>query len=383
MSGTVKIGVVGCGNISTAYLENARMFAGFRITACADLNESATRRTADRFGLRPLGVPELLAHPSIDVVLNLTVPAAHFEISSGALGQGKHVFTEKPLTSALEDGRKLVSLAKDRDLSIGCAPDTFLGAAGRRARAIIDAGDIGTPILGTAVMMSSGPDVWHPDPAFYFQEGAGPVLDMAPYYLTMLVQLLGPVAEVGAMSRIGATERTIRGAGRKRGQTFPVQTPTSSAALLRFRDGAIVNMVMSFDVSRHSAAPIEIHGTRGSLSLPDPDTFGGPVRLARAGEGWSEIATDQDIFGRLNYPSPLDPDGPIDRANYRGVGLADFADAIGSGRSPRASGNLALHVLEVMQRIVAPIGTDRFNRIDSTVEPPEPLSEDEARSYVT
>ena len=374
---TLRIGVVGCGNISVAYMRNAALFGGVRITACADLNPAAATRRADEFGLRALEVDALITDPAIDLVLNLTVPAAHFDISMQALTAGKHVFTEKPLATTVSAGRDLVTMAVARGLALGSAPDTFLGAAGRHARRLMERGAIGTPVTGTAFMMGRGMEHWHPDPAFYYQTGAGPVMDMGPYYLTMLVNLLGPVRRVQAVATSGQAERLITAPGPKSGTRFTVGTPTSVLSLLEFECGATVTFGASWDVFRHSNHPIELHGTSGSLRLPDPDTFGGIVALSDQGGPWAETDTATLPYGAANWPV----DAP-DRANYRMLGLADLARAVTEGRAPRASGDLALHVLEVMDAILRAGETGMAQVIPGTAAQPRELREDEAISLL-
>jgi predicted dehydrogenase len=222
-------------------------------------------------------VDALLADPEVDLVLNLTIPAVHFDVTMSALSAGKHVFTEKPLATSAAEGRKLVAEAGGRGLLLGSAPDTFLGAAGRRARGLMDAGAIGRPVSGTAFMFGRGMEHWHPNPQFYYQPGGGPMFDMGPYYLTMLVNLLGPVKSVMAMATKGQEERLITADGPFKNTTFKVGTPTNVLSLLEFQSGATVNFGASWDVFRHSNHPIELHGTEGSLRLPDPDTFGGTL----------------------------------------------------------------------------------------------------------
>ncbi|MCX5568602.1 Gfo/Idh/MocA family protein [Kaistia nematophila] len=341
------IGVIGCGNIASTYLRNAALFPGVELRACADMQPEAAQRRAREFGIQALGVDALFAADDIDLVLNLTVPNAHFDISMAALSAGKHVFTEKPLAATAAEGRKLVAEAKQRNLAIGSAPDTFLGAAGRLARRLMDEGAIGRVVAGTAFMMGRGMEHWHPAPQFYYQPGGGPVLDMGPYYVTMLVNLLGPAKRVMALSTIGQAERLITAPGPNHGTAFPVGTPTTIMALIEFVSGASVTLGMSWDVFRHGNHPIELHGTEGSLRLPDPDTFGGTVALSRLGEAWEELSTAETLNGRINWPY----DAP-DRANYRMLGVADLARSLDGGTPARASGDLALHVLEVLEGIL-------------------------------
>lgn len=373
----LRIGVVGCGNISLAYMRNAPLFRNVEITACADLNGEAATRRAGEFGLRATDVDSLLEDKEVDLVLNLTIPAAHFDISMRALSAGKHVFTEKPLGVNAEEGRKLVEAAATRGLAIGSAPDTFLGAAGRHARRLMESGVIGKPVTGTAFMMGRGMEHWHPDPSFYYQPGAGPVMDMGPYYLTMMVNLLGPVRRVQAVATSGQQERVITADGPKKGTAFKVGTPTSVLSLLEFACGTTITFGASWDVFRHSNHPIELHGTEGSLRLPDPDNFGGVIALSRQGAPWEETDTASALFGAVNWPVAAP-----DRANYRMLGLADLARSIVEGRAPRASGNLALHVLEVMEAILRAGETGVGQDIAGRTEQPKELREDEARSLL-
>ena len=341
------IGVIGCGNISMTYLRNAALFPGVELRACADLSADLAQQRAAEYGIRVEPVEALLAAEDVDLVLNLTVPNAHYGVSMAALTAGKHVFTEKPLAASVKEGRALVAEARRRHLALGSAPDTFLGAAGRLARRLMDEGVIGRPVAGTAFMMGRGMEHWHPNPQFYYQPGGGPVLDMGPYYLTMLVNLLGPVRQVMAMSSIGSPERVITAPGPNSGASFAVGTPTTVMALLEFVGGATVTLGMSWDVFRHGNYPIELHGTLGSMRLPDPDTFGGTISVSSSGGDWEETATDDLLHGQLNWPYAAP-----DRANYRMLGVADMARAIATGVEPRASGDLALHVLEIMEAIL-------------------------------
>jgi predicted dehydrogenase len=358
-------------------MRNSALFRGVEITACADINANAAAHRASEFGLRPMEVDALIAAPDIDLVLNLTVPAAHYDVSLQALSAGKHVFTEKPLAVTAEEGRRLVAEAASRGLALGSAPDTFLGSAGRQARRLMEAGAIGTPVTGTAFMMGRGMEHWHPDPSFYYQAGAGPVMDMGPYYLTMMVNLLGPVRRVQAIATSGQSERLITAEGPRSGILFKVGTPTSVLSLLEFHGGAITTFGASWDVFRHSNHPIELHGTKGSLRLPDPDNFGGIVGLSDLGKDWNSVDTSTRPFGQPNWPV----DAP-DRANYRMLGLADLARSLIEGRRPRASGDLALHVLEIMEAILLAGETGLAQVIADRIAQPKELSEDEAEGLL-
>jgi predicted dehydrogenase len=366
------IGVIGCGNISMTYLRNAALFRGLELRACADISVETAKMRAEEYGIRAHSVDGLLADKNIDLVLNLTVPNAHFDITMAALEAGKHVFTEKPLATTAAQGRILMEEARRRKLALGSAPDTFLGAAGRTARRLMDEGAIGRPITGTAFMMTRGMEHWHPNPQFYYQPGGGPVLDMGPYYLTMLVNLLGPARQVMAMSSVGVGERLITAPGPNHGTTFSVSTPTTITALVEFARGTIVTVGMSWDVFRHSNQPIELHGSQASLRMPDPDTFGGSVAISHGGEPWREIETGAMTYGAINWPF----DAP-DRANYRMLGVADLVKGLATGHKARASGDLALHVLEIMEGILQAARTGKAVMIPQGAQP-EALSEEQA-----
>lgn len=354
----VAIGVIGCGVISAAYLKAARHFPILDIRALADARPEAAKARASEFGLEARSVEALLADPRIEIVLNLTVPKAHVEVGLRALDAGKHVYSEKPLGIAFEEGRRLVEAAESKRLRVGCAPDTFLGGSHQTCRDLVDAGEIGTPIGGTAFFLCPGHESWHANPDFYYQAGGGPMLDMGPYYITDLVNLLGPVKRVSAMTSTPRANRTITSQPRA-GETIPVEVPTHVAGLLEFHSGAIVQIAMSFDVVSHHHPPLEIYGTAGTLSVPDPNWFGGEIGISTGRNAWREAETRR----------------PYADDNYRSIGLADMAHAIRAGRPHRASGALALHVLEVMEafdRAVADGGID----ISTRPERPAPIADD-------
>lgn len=371
------IGVIGCGNIATVYMRNAALFGNVRLVACADLSPEVATRRAEEHGIRAQAVDELLANPEVELVLNLTVPSVHFDVTMSALSAGKDVFTEKPLATSRQDGQRLVAESEARGLLLGSAPDTFLGAAGRRARILMDAGAIGRTVTGTAFMMGRGMEHWHPNPQFYYQAGGGPVFDMGPYYLTMLVNLLGPIVRVVAMANRGQDERLITAEGPYKNTTFKVGTPTNVMSLLEFRNGAVVTFGASWDVFRHSNHPIELHGTEGSLRLPDPDTFGGTVSLSERGAEWVGFKSECELYGAHNWPS-----SKPDRANYRMLGVADLVRARQMGGTPRASGDLALHVLEVMEAILRSREEGGPVVLDHEVVQPALLTDAEARALL-
>src|SRR5918997_6621164 len=368
---SLNVGIIGCGNISGIYLQNIPAYRGITLRACADMRLEAAQAQASRFGIEARSVDQLLASDDIQLVVNLTVPSAHFGASLAALSAGKHVFSEKPLAVDFEQGRRLVDEAEARGLHLGCAPDTFLGAGGRLARNLVDDGKIGHILSGTAFLMSHGMEHWHPDPEFFFKPGGGPILDMAPYYLSALINLAGPVKRVVAMSSIGFPERTITTeSSPRKGERIRVETPTHVMALLEFASGAQVVFSMSWDVWKHGHPAIELYGTEGSLRVPDPNFFGGSVEITERGGEWRTLDADALPLGAANWRSPnWAPEAPS-RANYRALGLADLASAVLHGTPHRATGRLALHVLEVMHSILEGASTGQPRAITTSLERP-------------
>jgi predicted dehydrogenase len=356
MSTAIRVGIVGAGFISAAYLKAARNFPDLEIVACADAQRSNAEKRAEEFGLRVQGVDELLQDDSVDLILNLTTPQSHFRISSQALKAGKHVYSEKPLALSRHEAATLSQTARGHHVRLGCAPDTFLGGGQQTARKLIDDGAIGKPLGGTAFVLSAGPESWHPSPEFYYQTGGGPVFDMGPYYITALVNLLGPVTRVTSIAR-KSFEHRIFGAGPRKGEKFAVEILTHFNALMEFEQGAIISFHASFDVQGHSHLPIEIYGTEGSLQIPDPNFFGGPVRLLEKGGRWVDMPLTHG-FG----------DG-----NYRILGVADMGSALRTNRPHRASDEIALHTVEVMEAIVSGGESGRPVAIDSHCERPRAL----------
>ncbi len=354
----VRVGIIGCGNISQAYFNGAKLFEVLEVVSCADINPEVAWAKASENGCTAQTVDELLANPDVDLVINLTIPAVHAEVSLAALQAGKHVHCEKPLAVHLDDAKKVLEVAAEKGLLVGCAPDTFLGAGLQTARKMVDDGWIGTVFSGSAYLMSRGPESWHPNPAFFYEVGGGPMFDMGPYYITALVHLLGPVKEICGVTTRGFEER-IATCKEQFGKMLPVSVPTHSSGTLVFHSGAVVTVTISFDVYKHGHSPIELYGSEGSLKVPDPNTFDGPLEIWTPTTGeWRNQA--------LSHPY---------RENSRSIGAADMAYAILSGgtRQHRSSGALAYHALEVMHAFEKSSTLKKHVTIESKPLQPAPL----------
>jgi len=353
----INVGIIGCGNVSSQYLNAARFFQAFQIAALADLDLGRAQARAAEYGVgKALTVDDLLADPEVELVINLTIPSAHAAVSRQVLEAGRSVYSEKPLGTVREDAKPILDTAEAKGLRVGCAPDTFLGAGLQTSRKLIDDGWIGEPVGATAFMLNRGMEMWHPDPAFFYQPGAGPLFDIGPYYVTALVNLLGPVHKVAGTAKTTFPERLITSQPLF-GTRIPVGTPTHISGLLSFESGTVSTLMTSFDVWASELPRIEIYGTEGTLSVPDPNTFGGPVRIRRAGA--SEWTTLPLTHGYTE--------------NSRGLGVADMAHALQSGRAHRASGALAYHVLDIMQSILEAAEAERTLVLSSRAERPEAL----------
>ena len=347
------IGVIGCGVISKAYLTAMKQFSNIELRAVADMRSAAADQRAKEFGVPGLRVDQLLKRDDVEIVVNLTVPLAHTDVSLAVLNAGKHVHSEKPLGVNMAEARKVMELAAQKNLRVGCAPDTFLGGGHQTARKLIDDGAIGSPVAGTACFMCPGHERWHPAPGFYYLRGGGPMLDMGPYYITNLVQLLGPIASVMGSATKPRLERLVTSEPLN-GSRIPVEVATHVTGTLEFVSGAVVSITMSFDVPKHKHMPIEIYGLSGSLLAPDPNRFGGEVMLAKTGGEWE-----------LQPHSHGNTEG-----EFRSIGVADMAAAIADNRPHRASGALALHVLEAMEAFQTSSDEGRRVKLETTVERP-------------
>jgi predicted dehydrogenase len=355
VGGPLRVGIVGAGTISGQYSRSIAQLPTLRVTAVCDLQaERAAALAAEHDGARAVALPELLAADDVDAVLVLSLPRSHADLARAALAAGKHVYVEKPLALSVAEGRTVLESAAESGLRVGCAPDTVLGTGVQTARAVLDAGGIGTPHTATAFMTTPGHERWHPDPDFYYQPGGGPLLDMGPYYLTALVHLLGPVVRVSGASTRPLRTRTV-GRGPRAGESFGVTVDSTVSAILEHAGGAVSTVLMSFDTWAARLPRIEVHGTAGSLSVPDPNLFDGPVELF-ADERWVDVGV------RAGY-----------RDAGRGWGIADLATALAEGRPHRASAELALHVVDVMESVQLAAGSRTWVDLATTCELPEPV----------
>jgi predicted dehydrogenase len=351
----VKIGIIGTGNIFGAYVRGSRVFDILELAACADLDRRVAEAKAKEFDVtRVCSVEELLDDPEIQIVVNLTIPKAHAEVSLAIIEAGKHAYSEKPLAITRADGNRILTAAEKRGVLVGCAPDTFFGGGQQTCRKLVDDGWIGEPVAAVAFMTNRGHESWHPNPDFYYQVGGGPMLDMGPYYLTALVNLMGPIKRITGSTRMTFSERIATSEGNV-GRRIPVEVATHVTGTLDFVTGAVGTIITSFDIWAANLPRIEVYGSEGSLSVPDPNIFGGRVSVRRAGASeWSELPlTHSDQVGR-------------------GIGVADMAYAITYGRSHRASGELAYHVLDVIQAFEE--SSESGRHIEMTSHPPRPAA---------
>ncbi len=376
MAKELGVGIIGCGNISTTYFSLAPLFKGLKVLACADINMDAARARAEEYNVKAQTIDELLANDELDVIVNLTIPDAHFPVSKRILEAGKHVYSEKPLVLTLEQGEELRRIAKEKGLAVGCAPDTFLGGAHQLARKFIDDGGIGRITSGSCHVMSPGMEMWHPNPDFFFLPGGGPILDLGPYYIANLINLIGPVKRVGAMTSMASPTRTITSQPRN-GEIIPVKTPTTIQALLEFVSGARITLTASWDVWSHRHANMELYGTEGSLYVPDPNFFGGTVEASGRDKDIKPLENWAHPFGIVNQESPNGS-----RANYRTAGLADMAAALIDGRDARCSLDRTLHGVDVMTSILKSGEEGRFIDLTTTCTQPAALGIEEAQALL-
>jgi len=368
----VRVGVVGCGTISAAYLTNLKASSQVEVVALADVVAERARERAAEYGVaRAVSPEELISDPEVELVVNLTVPNAHAAINLAALRSGKHVYAEKPLATTRKDGQAILDEAAARGLQVGCAPDTFLGSGIQTCLLLMERGELGEPLAAAAFMLNRGPENWHPNPGIFYEPGGGPMLDVGPYYLTALVCLLGPARRVTGMSRILYPERkALRGP--RAGEVFKVSTPTFAVGLIEFENGAQATLTTSFGIWGHDLPNMQIYCSRGILGVPDPNTFAGPVRIRPNEEesSWREVPL---LYSHTASPAPR---------NFRGIGVDEMAHALRHGNPPRASGELAFHVLDIMESIQESHSSGRHIDIKSRCRRPRllPLSESVAEA---
>ena len=373
MNKVFKVGLIGCGHIAETYFRAHKYFNNFKIIKCADILNSASKKCALKYGIENLSVNEILKDKEIEIILNLTIPKAHYEVAKKALLHNKHVYSEKPMAINLKDGKELLKLAKKRKLYIGNAPDTFLGGGNQKSKELLEKNLIGKINLGNAIFAFPGVQSYHPNPEPWFaQKEGGPVIDMGPYYLTALVNLLGPAKEVSGSMMRGVKKRII-GIGPKKGKKFKVNCPTTYLSTIVFKNKTIIRLTLSFDVIAHQRNHIEFYGNKGSLIVPDPNMFGGSVYTCKKlGQAWKEYKTGKMPLGKINIrgKSLRANESPIN-ANYRGVGLSEMAYCIENRKTHRCNGELSLHVLDIIQSTMKASITGKKQKIKTTCKIPK------------
>lgn len=375
-----NIGLIGCGNIAETYFRSQEYFNNIKFISCADIYEEASKKCAKENSIKSQTVDELLSNPDIDVVLNLTIPQSHYEVSKKTLLANKHSYSEKPLSIFFEEGKELVEIAKSKNLYLGNAPDTFLGGGGQLARHKIDNGEIGEILTGNFIFAFPGVQTFHPNPESWFLEGGGPVIDMGPYFFTTLVNLLGPAKNVRARGKKFTDQREYQ-VGPKKGQMFNVEILTSVMFDIEFHNDAIIQGFISFDVANHGRNHMELYGTRGSMIVPDPNMFGGPVITSKElGSEWNKYFVEDKHLGKTNIiNSSVRSNEAPKQANYRGVGLSEMIYSIENNLEHRCNGELALHVLELIESTIISAETSTEVRLQTTCKKPLPFTEDQIK----
>jgi len=380
MAKTYGIGIMGAGNISSAYLRLAPLFKGLEVRGVADINPAAAKKQSEAFNVKAMTPDEMLKNSEIDVIVNLTVPAAHYGISMAAISAGKHAYSEKPFVLSVKEGKALKKEADKRGLYVGSAPDTFLGGAHQQVRDIIDSGVLGKIMSGTTHVMSRGLEHWHPNPAWFYQPGAGPVLDIGPYYVTDLIHLIGPVKRVTAFTGMARKSRTVSTPNvEMTGKKFKVGTPTTIHGIMEFDSGAIVTIGASWDVASHGHHNIELYGTEGSVYVPDPNFFGGDVITTDIAGTKTKVEPWDHPFGKVNQHNA---DGSNPRANYRTAGLADMIQAIEKKKPARCGLDVALHAVDVMTSILKAGETGKVVTLTTTCKRPKALKPEDAQALL-
>ena len=376
MNKVFKIGLIGCGHIAETYFRAEKYFNNIKIIKCSDINEKASKRCALNFGIKSVTVNEILKDKEIEIILNLTIPKAHYQISKKALINGKHVYSEKPLAINLNDGKKLLKISKKKKLYLGNAPDTFLGGGIQKSKELVEKNIIGNVKLGNAVFAFPGIQSYHPNPEPWFtKKEGGPVIDMGPYYITALVNLLGPAKKVTGTIIQGQKYRTI-GIGPKKGKKFKVECPTTYLSTITFKNNSVIRLTLSFDVIAHQRNHIELYGEKGSMIVPDPNMFGGSVLTCnKLGDNWKEFKTSKMPLGRINIrtQSSRANETPTN-ANYRGVGLSEMAYSIENKRKHLCSGEISLHVLDIITSIMKAASSGKIQYINTFCVKPKKFS---------
>ena len=372
MNKVFKVGLIGCGHISETYFRAQQYFNNIKIVKCADINHANAIKCAKTYRIKALSVKDLLKDQEVEIILNLTIPKAHYQVAKQSLLNGKHVYSEKPMAINFKDGLDIVKIAKKRKLYIGNAPDTFLGGGIQKSKELIEKKILGKISLGNAIFAFPGVQSYHPNPEPWFakREG-GPVIDMGPYYLTALVNLLGPAKKVTGSIMEGVKRRTI-GIGPKKNKTFKVECPTTYLSTIQFENGTIIRLTLSFDVIAHQRNHIELYGSRGSMIVPDPNMFGGSVYVCnKLGNPWKEYKTNKMHLGKINIRSQSSRanESPTN-ANYRGVGLAEMAYSIENKKINKCNGEISLHVLDIIQSTMKACKTNKPQIIKTTCKKP-------------
>lgn len=380
----MNIGLIGCGNISETYLRSQEYFNNIKFVSCADINNEIARSFADKYNIKAQSVEELLSDEKVDVVLNLTIPSAHYDVIKKTLNSGKHSYCEKPLSIGFNEGKELVNLAEERKLYLGNAPDTFLGGGGQLSRQLIDQNSIGELKLGNFIYASPGLESWHPNPESWFQQDVGgPVIDMCPYFFTMLINLLGPAKNIRSVATSVFEEREI-GNGPKKGKKFKVETPTSFFMNIEFVNKVLIEGFASFDVVNHRRNHMELYGTKGSIIVPDPNMFGGPVFTSTSEGGeWKEHSTEKMLLGNTNIKNHSGKSNEADQqSNYRGAGLSEMIYCIENKKEHRCNGDLALHVLDMIELTIKSANTNSSQQMRTTCKKPSEFNEDEIKKIL-
>ena len=375
-----NVGLIGCGNIAETYFRSQEYFNNIKFISCADVNEEASKKCSVEYDIKAQSVDELLSNSDVDVVLNLTIPQAHYEITKKTLLAGKHSYCEKPMSISFDQGKELVQIAKDNNLYLGNAPDTFLGGGGQLSRQFLDAGEIGDVKLGNFIFAFPGVETFHYNPDSWYKKGGGPIIDMGPYFFSMLVHLLGPSKNVRSRGIKVKENRNIDNGPRK-DEKVEVEIPTSYSFNVEFHSGALIQGFISFDVLNHQHNHMELYGTKGSMIVPDPNMFGGPVTISKElGSAWVEHSAEEMYLGKVNIinHSGRSNEAPK-QSNYRGAGLADMIHAIENNLNHRCSGDLALHVLDLIESTIKAAETGEEITLQTTCKKPEPFTEDQIR----